>query len=171
MADKAAKAASKDSTLPECYSSISKTHLKFILRTRTLQHWQQLWDSTKNGQHLKNYIPDIQTYFNDRNITTDFHTTQLLTGHGSVNAYFKRFNIKTSGVCECDFKTEQTYRHLLYDCRLLTDQRRRLQQEITKNKGIWPVDESTMFFKHFKALRTFAVEMFEVMEKWHTHYR
>lgn len=170
LADIAAKSAAKDQLLPESYSQISKTHLHYLLHTKTINHWQQHWDNTTNGQHLKQYIPNINSYIKNKQITTDFFTTQLLTGHGPVNAYFYRFKIRTSPVCECDFYTEQTYRHLLYDCRLLRDIRETLRQQVTRQNGVWPVDEPTLLMKHHKALRQFATDLHEAMRSWHAHY-
>lgn len=47
---------------------------------------------------------------------TDFHLTQLLTGHGDFEAYLHRFAIRDSPTCRACLEEEDTAGHTFFDC-------------------------------------------------------
>lgn len=170
MADKYAKTASKDTTLPISYSKISIGHLKHILHTRDITQWQTRWNNTEKGRHLHLFIPQIHTYITHKHTWTDFDLTQVLTGHGTVNSYFYRFKIKDSPLCPCDFTQEQTYNHLIYHCPLLTDYRTQLQHKTETKLNNWPVNEHELFEIFFKDFKIFCKLINIKIKQINEHY-
>ena len=58
-------------------------------------------------------------------------------------------------MCTCNLG-EQTSDHLIYECRILQDQRRIMKQQIAASGGTWPTTNSDLIAKYSKAFCTFV---------------
>ena len=67
----------------------------------------------------------------------------IVTGHGTLRAYYHRFKIINDPVCV--FKTgPQTTDHLIWVCEKLRKQRETLKNRIRKAGGDWPISNSDL---------------------------
>jgi ribonuclease HI len=95
LADKAAKEASQDGTPTHLASTRRLTMLK--LRKTTMRTWQDRWDTAEKGRPLYRHISNVDT---DR-FLREYHTNQVLTGHGLFPGYFARFKVRENSRCLC----------------------------------------------------------------------
>lgn len=96
---------------------------KDVCRARLLARWQQRWDdNTTKAQWTKRLIPNIIQWVTRRHGDTDFHLTQVLSGHGCFEAYKHRFRIAGSNICMyCG--VEDDAEHTLFHCPRWTSER------------------------------------------------
>jgi len=73
----------------------------------------------------------------------------IVTGHGTLTAYYHRFKIIEDPICVC--KTgPQTTDHLIWECVKLRKKRETLENRIRKAGGVWPISNSNLANKHTK---------------------
>lgn len=67
-------------------------------------------------------------------IRTTFKANQLLTGHGNLKSYIKRFNLdQTDGKCLCGMDEDETQEHVMLRCS--RDDRASARNEIRQKYG------------------------------------
>ncbi|XP_067118884.1 uncharacterized protein [Centruroides vittatus] len=144
-----------------CYSKISTTYLKSKINSIFLEEWQARWDSADTGRLTHNFIPDINAWIKNPHHSTTFQLTQLLTGHGNLKTYLRRFLGKTDNFCKCNLNEEEDTQHIIYHCPLYTMQRRTLIEAVYNCNQHWPCTTQTFtrYSKAFFALRDFAKEI------------
>jgi hypothetical protein len=79
--------------------------------------------------------------------------TAILTGHGNIKAYLKRFQISDDSTCPCG-KGEQTADHIICVCDRLTKERDKLKAAIT-NTNTWPTDTGNPIKRHYSEFSKF----------------
>ena len=73
----------------------------------------------------------------------------IVTGHGTLRAYYHRFKIMEDPICVC--KTgPQTTDHLIRECVKLRKQRETLKNRIRKAGRVWPISNFDLANKHTK---------------------
>jgi hypothetical protein len=83
--------------------------------------WQSEWDHTTKGAITKSFFPKIADRLKVKiKVTPNFIT--VVTGHGNVQSYLHKYKIVDSPLCSCK-GGEQTVDHILYDCKLLEQER------------------------------------------------
>jgi hypothetical protein len=78
----------------------------------------------------------------------------MVTGHGKTKAYLHRFKIRDTPTCPCG-TGDQTIDHLLFECKLLNEERNCLKQLILKTND-WPVSKRDLIRKYFKEFTKFT---------------
>ena len=68
--------------------------------------------------------------------------TTILTEHGNIKAYLKRFQISDDSTCPCG-KGEQTTDHIICDSDRLTKERDKLKAAINWT-NTWPTDKGNL---------------------------
>ena len=74
----------------------------------------------------------------------------MVTGHGNIKAYLHKFKIQESPICSCK-RGEQTVEHVIYDCKLVEEERDRLKAAVMRTDN-WPVSKNNLiknFYKDF----------------------
>jgi len=74
----------------------------------------------------------------------------MVTGHGNIKSYLHKYKILDSPVCSCT-SGEQTVDHILFDCKLLEQERDSLKVAVMRSEN-WPVSKSKLikiFDKNF----------------------
>ncbi|XP_067128674.1 uncharacterized protein [Centruroides vittatus] len=97
MAKKAAR-----SQLDFAYTKIPKSTIKNWNYQHAIQQWQEEWNGSLTGRLTFKFISDINRRLQMKHFTPSFPMTQLLTGHGNLNAYLNRFHLQNSEACSCD---------------------------------------------------------------------
>jgi hypothetical protein len=88
LADKLAKEATRNSAT--CHNEIPKSEIEHQERERSIEKWQQQWDSTTEGLVTKEFFPNVK----DRlkiNLSPNF--TAMVAVHGKTRSYLHRFKI------------------------------------------------------------------------------
>lgn len=70
-----------------------------VARISTLNKWQSEWEVSVTGRWTYRLISDLRKWHERRHGVVNFHLTQFLTGHGSFQAYLKRFNRSETDLC------------------------------------------------------------------------
>jgi len=113
---------------------------------------QQLERSSKDAK-TKFFFPKIAGRLKLRiNATPNF--TAIVTGHGNIKTYLYKYKITESPMCSCE-EGEQSVDHILYECKLLEQDRDRLKAAVIRSEN-WPVSKdklSIRFYKNFKKFR------------------
>lgn len=74
--------------------------------------WQDTW---VNGQKERTTYDNIKTV-RHKHLKLNRKAIQILTGHGNMNAYLRRFNLQdTDGTCDIDNVTKDA-NHIIYNC-------------------------------------------------------
>ena len=87
----------------------------------------------------------------------------IVTGHGTLRAYYYRFKIIDDPKCVCEMGP-QTSDHLIRECDILRQQREALKNRIKKDGGNWPITNSELVNKHTKSFQIFVNSInFEIL--------
>ncbi|XP_067131909.1 uncharacterized protein, partial [Centruroides vittatus] len=123
--------------------------------------WQKRWDDGTTGRTTHEFIPDVHQRNNCKHFVTTFPLTQLLTGHGNLRCYLRRFLRKTDGLCQCQLNEEDTPSHVIYECPNHRNQRKTLIDTIRKENELWPCQMKTLINNKriFKAFKDFATSI------------
>jgi len=81
--------------------------------------------------------------------------TAIVTGHGLNRSYLHRFKIIPNSTCPCRLQEEQTVNHIIFKCTQLENERRILQNAITRTGDTWPTPYEQLTGKH-QAVHTFC---------------
>jgi ribonuclease HI len=163
-ADKIAKFSGSDGSLVISNIKTPIVQIKKELKEERNKLWQEDWCKYLRQ---KRKIPFITSVDSNRPFT-DKKVNQLLTGHGNLNSYFKRFGMTESDLCECGETEDQI--HILFNCTLETRKLAReiLIGEITKRGFCWQnssdflpillMSENYMYFRKFasRVIRSFT---------------
>ncbi|XP_023212815.1 uncharacterized protein LOC111615629 [Centruroides sculpturatus] len=139
------------------YNKISSKHLNNLIHNIILKTWQVRWDNGSTWRLTHCFFPcPTDSMLHPRYPT--FQLTQLLTGHGNLNTYLKRFLNKTDGLCDCGLKEEEDPEHIIFFCPYYSRQRKELIRTIKDNGFHWPCMLKDLISdkKNFSAIKRFA---------------
>jgi hypothetical protein len=74
--------------------------------------------------------------------------TTMVTGHSKIKSYLQKHKILDGPMCSCKSE-EQTVDHILFDCKLLEQERDRLKAAVLWSEN-WPVSKNTLINKYKK---------------------
>jgi ribonuclease HI len=138
LADNLAKSAAT-SHQSYSYDLISASFAKSKIMEYNIIQWNQRWSTSQNGSHTKKFFPTIMDrqkctqYF-----TSNFYTTQFITGHGKFNTYLQRFKLRNDNKCPCDDFSEQNPEHIIFHCQIYEQQRQNLKNKSVEKYGSFP---------------------------------
>lgn len=116
-ADRAAKTARNKRPTP--VNEYSKKEMKREKEEGVMQQWQRRWDTIDKGRTTYKLVREVGVDI----LELDRKAIQLVTGHGNMKGYLKRFKLAdTDGRCECGQANEDT-EHILTDCTKRQDER------------------------------------------------
>jgi len=125
LADQLAKEAASSRTIDECYTRIPKSAVLSDLNEQSVNQWQKEWERSSQGAITKSFFPRITDRLKLKiNVTPNF--TAIVVGHGNIKTYLSKYRIIESPMCSCE-EGAQTVDHIIYDCKLLEQERSRLK--------------------------------------------
>ncbi|KAH8304869.1 hypothetical protein KR059_003006, partial [Drosophila kikkawai] len=107
----------------------TRAESKITARRRSLENWQNRWDSSQKGRWTHTLIPNITSWVERSHGQVDFYLTQVISGHGCFRSYLKRFGHETEDWCPvCGSGVVEDARHVLFEAEtlvpmMLADQR------------------------------------------------
>ncbi|XP_072400358.1 uncharacterized protein [Diabrotica undecimpunctata] len=114
----------------------TKQDIKATRQNIQLNTWQQHWDSTDKGRKTYNIIKNVKL----TEPTYTWKTIQLLTGHGHMQDYYHRFNLRdTDGNCQ-HCKVPEDQHHIINACEITQRQtaRQTLTQRLIQKQMTYP---------------------------------
>lgn len=108
-----------------------KSEIKELKNKMVHIKWQNQWNGAVAGRLTYKLIEEIGYDI----IGLSSKGIQLVTGHGNMKGYLKRFKLKeTDGRCQC-CGVDEDANHLLFECELLDRQRDRMMQGLNVQRG------------------------------------
>jgi hypothetical protein len=78
----------------------------------------------------------------------------MVTGHGNIKLYLHKYKIVDSPICSCK-SGEQTVDHILFDCKLLDQERDGLKAAVLRSEN-WPMTKNKLLNKYNKKFNVFT---------------
>jgi len=96
-------------------------------RSMTIQKWQFEWENAINGRWTHRLIKQLELWIGRKYGNLDFHTTQMITGHGYFGQYLHKFKRRQSPACvDCGAPSGDA-EHTLFLCDRWWQKRRQLE--------------------------------------------
>ena len=120
IGNEAADAAAKDAATQKrakVYTCFPISYAKHIIRTQSMDAWQQEYSSADTGSTTRLFFPTIASIMIfHSSVSASFEMTQILTGHGFHRQYLHSFKIASTDACPCQPDAIQDVLHLLTSC-------------------------------------------------------
>jgi hypothetical protein len=86
-------------------------------RSVTMEAWQERWSSEEKGKWTRRLIPDVRAWCaRSHGLTTNFHLTQFLSGHGCFGQYLHRIRKADTPRCvDCQSPVDDA-EHTFFAC-------------------------------------------------------
>jgi uncharacterized membrane protein YheB (UPF0754 family) len=153
LADQLAKEAATSREINECYKKIPKSAVLSELSEHSATKWQGEWNHTTKGATTKLFFPKIADRLKLKiNLTSTI--TTMVTGHGNIKLYLHKHKILDSPMRFCK-NGEQTVDHILFDCKLLEQERDSLKAAVLRSEN-WPVSKNKLITKFNKTFQQFT---------------
>lgn len=121
------------------YRRKQNNELNYEERNKTMEEWQKEWNTNEKGQWTKRLIKDVKPWITRKFGSTDFHLTQLLTGHGCFGNYLFKFKKRHTAECvDCKAAMDDA-EHTLFRC----DRWWRVRRELEATLG-GPMEPDTI---------------------------
>ena len=140
----------------EISTSATKGFQKVVLgelNDHSVNQRQSEWDNTTKGAITKPFVPKTADRLKMKiNVTPNL--TTMVTGHGNIKSYLHKYKIIDSPMCSCK-SGEQTVDHILFDCKLLEQERDSLKAAVLRSEN-WPVSKDKLINKYNKNCKKFT---------------
>jgi hypothetical protein len=129
------------------YNRVPATTVATEINKQVIKQWQSEWNSAEKGALCRSFFPVVEKRLKmELPITPEF--TALITGHGKTRSYLHRFKLADNPTCPCN-EGAQTPEHIIYNCKILEQQRSSLIRNITVRGGKWPPANKEMVDTYF----------------------
>ncbi|XP_075213618.1 uncharacterized protein LOC142319830 [Lycorma delicatula] len=79
-----------------------------------VSNWQTAWSSAQAEEWTRRLIPNLKEWLGREKGGLNFHTTQLMTGHGSFGKYLNRIGKRQTS--RCPYRQEDDAEHTVFNC-------------------------------------------------------
>lgn len=127
------------------FELVSMESIKKLLKDKNINFWDQRWQQIPTGVGTKKFFPSVYSRIKcGKKFVFKFELTQIVTNHGNLNSYLKRFGIKDNDNCEqCMGRLDDAF-HRIFECRRFERERLEFKRETERLGYQWPT-ESTQF--------------------------
>lgn len=135
-------------------------------RANTYKEWQQEWDQATKGRWTYRLIKDVEKWSTRGFGNTDFHLTQMITGHGCFGSYLYKYKKRLSpeGV-DCKAVVDSA-EHMIFVCDRWWEKRRDLEVKI---EGDFEADSIIQLMlrsrSNWKAVKAFVGDVLKTKEE------
>lgn len=98
--------------------------------TRTMRIWQQRLDESPSGMWTRRLIPNLEAWCSRKHGCLDFHSTQILSGHGCFGQYLMKIKKEPSSACHHCPAIVDDAAHTAFECPAWNEERIELQNAI-----------------------------------------
>jgi ribonuclease HI len=107
LADQLAKEAASSNEVETAYKKIPKSALVRELKEEGELVWQNEWDASTNSEITKSFFPIIKARIS-KSLHMGVNLSTIITGHGTLRAYYHRFKIIDDPKCVCKMGPQTT---------------------------------------------------------------
>lgn len=135
-ADKLAKGALKKECI-DMEVKYSKAEIKSIVKAKTCDKWQRLWDAGDTGRQyhaIQNQVGRTRVTTREKKVEDVF--SRMRFGHTKLNSTLYKIKKHDDGTCECS-DSQETVEHVLIHCPMYHAERRLLIGYLKKEKVIF----------------------------------
>jgi ribonuclease HI len=123
-----------------------------------LHMWQWQWTNTGKEVVTKVFPPSARNRLQQKiPIFPEF--TTMVTEHGKLGSYLHRFGLIDNLKCQYEEEEEETTNHLIFNCKILHNQRNKMIKQIKNTCGNWSTmnemlanDNLQIFVKFVKSI-------------------
>lgn len=115
------------------------------VRNILLEEWQNRWRNSSKGRVTYEYLPDIRERLKMTWLESNFYLSQMITGHGDFAEKLTKLKLKENPNCICGSPDNSD--HLLVECNLFDDERRKLINKCVDNGVQWPANRTKLLTK------------------------
>lgn len=133
MADKLAKDALKKESI-DLKVQHSKAEVKSIVKARTCEKWQRLWDTGDTGRQYhatQSQVGRARVTAREKKVEDVF--SRMRFGHTRLNSTLFRIKKHVDGTCECS-DSQETIEHVLMQCPRYHTERQQLIANLQREK-------------------------------------
>lgn len=109
---------------------VGKAQASIEARARTLERWQEIWETDLRGRWTKRLIRDLRAWVDRKHGEVNYYLTQFLSGHGYFIAYLHKMGKVDSPACPYNDASHDDAHHTFFHCRRWNEQRRVLEEEL-----------------------------------------
>jgi hypothetical protein len=106
LADQLAKKAANNGEGETAYSKIPKSVMIREIRDEGKLEWQKEWNASTKGKITKAFFPVIDR--KSKKLQMNIKLSTIVTGHGTLRAYYHRFKIINDPACVCKMGPQTT---------------------------------------------------------------
>ena len=99
-------------------------------RKRTIQHWQEKWNTVRSGGWTAKLLPGITCYMERKFVGVNYYLTQVLSGHGYFCKYLFKMGKMTRPNCIYDDASIDDAEHTFFHCERWKLERRNLEVKV-----------------------------------------
>lgn len=98
--------------------------------------WKTRIAKSLSGEGSKQLIPDVEKWCHDKKGDLDFHTTQILSGHGCFGVYLHKMGKEESAACHHCNSCCDNAEHTLIECPAWDEERLQLERAIDRTVSV-----------------------------------
>lgn len=138
----------------------TEEQIKMEIMDKLVRIWQDRWDNSVKGRITYWFIPKVDFVHNSAEwFNPGLSASFLLTGHGSIRSKLVELGIEAEDACVCG--SEETWRHIMFECRIYEECRRNLKIKIN-NDNIDNVQKLISDKRNYAAFVEFANDVFKL---------
>ena len=152
LPDKLAKEAAANKNIKETYKRVPKRVIIKELEDDSVKKWQTDWTKSTKRKITKDFFPDVKETEHEHKPHTKLHSN----GHSPRKNKLipTPFQINKNPHLPCG-NSDQNIDHLIFECKLLNNERNTLKQSILKTND-WPTSKRDLIKRHIKEFMKFT---------------
>ncbi|KAI4482903.1 hypothetical protein M0802_013620 [Mischocyttarus mexicanus] len=109
---------------------------KCSIKRETTRKWQEQWNASENRRTTYEFYENIEERLMANWMHHNHYMVQILSGHGNLKNNLKRLGLAETDECRCG--VTDTIKHVIYDCALLSEFRKEMEEAIKDKNQTWP---------------------------------
>lgn len=111
-------------------STNTSNSVRKIEREKSIEQWQNRWETSRKGRWTFKLIPVIQVWLNRRHGEVNYYLTQFLSGHGLYRSYLHRFGLDSTPYCPQCPNQEEDPEHVTFYCPRFRHERQKAEEDL-----------------------------------------
>jgi hypothetical protein len=118
---------------------------KRLVRNKVIDIWDQRWSETTMGAQTKQFFQNVRQRIKvEKHFVFDSKFSQILTGHGGLNAYLYRFGLRSDVFCDACVGQVDNADHRVFNCSRYETQRQELINALQNNGEQLPTEHNIL---------------------------
>jgi hypothetical protein len=127
------------------FELMSISTAKRLVRNKVIDIWDQRWSETTMGAQTKKFFRNVRQRIKiEKQFVYDSKFSQILTGHGGLNAYLCRFGLRSDVYCDTCVGQVDDADHRVFNCSRYETERQQLINALQNNDKQWPIEHNIL---------------------------